>query len=52
MKNPTALSRLIAVALAAVAVTPVVAHADEGNLMVRVRAVNIDPARMVATVNC
>ncbi|MDE2000229.1 MAG: OmpW family protein [Burkholderiales bacterium] len=44
MKNPTALSRLITVALAAAAVAPLAAQADEGNLMVRVRAVNIDPA--------
>ena len=44
MKNHTALSRLIAAALAVAAFAPVAAQADEGNLLVRVRAVNVDPA--------
>lgn len=44
MKNQTALSRLIAAALAVAAFAPVAAQADEGKLLVRVRAVNIDPA--------
>lgn len=43
MKTQTALSRLIAAALAVAALAPVAAQA-EGNFEVRVRAVNIDPA--------
>ena len=39
MKNQTALSRLIAAALAAAAMAPVAAQADEGNFLVRARAV-------------
>ena len=44
MKNQTALSRLIAAALAVAALAPVAAQAEEGPLLVRVRAVNVDPA--------
>lgn len=44
MKNQTALSRLIAAALAVAALAPVAAQAAEGPFQVRVRAVNVDPA--------
>ena len=44
MKNQTALSRLIAAALAVAALAPVAAQAEEGPFQVRVRAVNVDPA--------
>lgn len=44
MKNQTALSRLIAAALAVAAMAPVAAQADEGNFLVRARAVGIAPA--------
>lgn len=44
MKNQTALSRLIAAALAVAALAPVAAQAEEGPLLVRVRAVNVEPA--------
>lgn len=44
MKNQTALSRLIAAALAVAALAPVAAQAEEGPFQVRVRAVNVEPA--------
>lgn len=44
MKNQTALSRLIAAALAVAALAPVAAQAAEGPFQVRVRAVNVEPA--------
>jgi outer membrane protein len=44
MKNQTALSRLIAAALAVAALAPVAAQAAEGPFQVRVRAVNLEPA--------